>query len=58
MGQNTLSLPKARLNGSGVVRKPDGQIRQDEIYEELKKEDNDGSQPRLDDPNRPVQHSS
>ena len=53
---HTLTLPKARLNGTGVVRKPDGSIRQDQIYEELKKEPDNGSEPRRDDQNIPVQH--
>lgn len=56
--RHTLTLPKARLNGSGVVRKPDGSVRQDQINEELKKEPNDGSESRVNDPNSPVQHRS
>ena len=57
VGENTLRIPKARINGSGTVKTPEGAKRQDEIIEEQKpevKEQDDGSQSWVNNPNRPV----
>jgi len=55
---NTLSLPKAKMNGTGVVKKPDGQVRHEQMIEEIQnpevKENDDGNKPRIRNPNRPV----
>lgn len=62
MSDNKLGSPKARINGTGVVKRPDGSVRQDQIIEELQqpesKEYDDGTQSRIDHPNRPLQHRS
>ena len=31
-----LHLPKAKLNGTGVVKRPDGEVRMEQVVEELK----------------------